>query len=87
MAGSYDTLLGNPVVSDDNLATVGANAKIGVFGDISAGYLVRIVNTIRAERSDQYAWLNDLLTWRFLMRADGEIIDSSAFTVITNEAA
>ena len=87
VAGSYDTLLGNPVVSDDNLATIGANAKIGVFGDISAGYLVRIVNTIRAERSDQYAWLNDLLTWRFLGRFDGEIIDNTAFTVITNEAA
>ena len=87
VAGSYDTLLGSPVVSDDNFATIGANAKIGVYGDISAGYLVRIVNSIRAERSDQFAWLNDLLTWRFLGRFDGEIIDNSAFTVITNEAA
>jgi HK97 family phage major capsid protein len=87
VAGSYDTLLGSPVVSDDNFATIGANAKIGVYGDISAGYLVRIVNSIRAERSDQYAWLNDLITWRFLGRFDGEIIDNSAFTVITNEAA
>jgi hypothetical protein len=48
---------------------------------------VRTVGSIRAERSADYAWLNDLATWRFLGRFDGDIIDNNAFTVITNEAS
>lgn len=86
-ANQPDRLLGRPVFTDDNFATVGANAKIGVFGDLQAGYLVRTVGSIRAERSADYAWLNDLATWRFLGRFDGDIIDNNAFTVITNEAS
>lgn len=81
-----DTLLGKPVFTDDSLATIGANAKLGVFGDLKRGYVTRVVANIRAERSADYAFLNDLVTWRFVGRFDGEIIDNNAFTVITNEA-
>jgi HK97 family phage major capsid protein len=86
-AGQPDRILGRPVFTDDNVAEVGANAKIGVFGDIQRGYIVRTVGSIRAERSTDYAFLNDLATWRFLARFDGEIIDHNAFAVITNEAS
>ena len=87
VAGQPDRLLGAPVFTDNGFATVGANAKIGVYGDLQRGYLVRTVSNIRAERSRDYAFLNDLATWRFLGRFDGEIIDNNAFTVITNEAS
>jgi HK97 family phage major capsid protein len=84
-AGQPDTLLGRPVFTDSSLATVGSDAKIGLFGDLRRGYAVRTVAGIRAERSVDYAFLNDLVTWRFLGRFDGEIIDNAAYTVITNE--
>lgn len=86
-AGSADMLLGAPVYTDNSLATIGANALLGVYGDLKRGYLVRTVANIRAERSTDYAFLNDLNTWRFIMRADGDIIDNAAYTVITNEAS
>jgi len=86
-AGTPDTLLGKPVVTDSNVAVAGANAKVGLFGDFKRGYLVRTVGSIRAERSVDYAFLNDLVTFRFIGRFDGEIIDNNAFTVLTNEAS
>tara|TARA_R110002096_G_scaffold11123_3_gene41568 strand:- start:1775 stop:3040 length:1266 start_codon:yes stop_codon:yes gene_type:complete len=86
-AGSPNTLLGAPVYTDSSIAVVGANAKCGVYGDLKSGYLVRTVGGVRADMSPDYAFLNDLITWRFLMRADGDIIDNNAFTVLTNEAS
>ena len=86
-AGVSDTLLGAPVYTDAAVETAGVSKKVGIYGDIKAGYLVRTVANIRAERSVDYAFLNDLNTWRFLSRHDGDIIDNSAFTVIKNAAS
>ena len=86
-AGKPDILLGHSVHTDAGVATIGANAKIGAFGDFNRGYLVRTVGNIRAERSVDYAFMNDLITWRFLGRFDGVIIDDSAYSVITCAAA
>jgi HK97 family phage major capsid protein len=86
-AGAPDLLLGKPVVTDSNVAVAGANAKLGIFGDFKRGYLVRTVGSIRAERSTDFAFLNDLTTFRFIGRFGGEIIDNAAYTVITNEAS
>ena len=86
-AGAASTLLGAPVYTDNSLATIGANAKIGIYGDLKAGYLVRTVGGIRADVSPDFAFLNDLVTWRFIMRADGDIVDNNAFTVITDAAS
>jgi len=86
-AGAASTLLGAPVYTDNSLATIGANAKIGIYGDLKAGYLVRTVGGIRADVSPDFSFLNDLVTWRFIMRADGDIVDNNAFTVITDAAS
>ena len=48
-----------------------------VFGDFS-GYYARFAGPIRIERSDDFAFLNDLVTFKFVMRADGDLIDLSA---------
>jgi HK97 family phage major capsid protein len=69
-----DTLLGKPVLTDPGVAATGLNAKSVIFGDMSQ-YFVRMVNGIRFERSDEYAFNTDLVTFRALMRADGALID------------
>ena len=74
--GVPDTLLGKPVYTDPNVAAVGVSAKSVIFGDISA-YYVRLVEHIRFERSDDFAFMNDLVTFRCLMRADGDLVDTS----------
>lgn len=70
-------LLGRPVVIDPNVVDAALNAKSVVFGDFSA-YYVRFAGTVRIERSDDYAFLNDLATFKFVMRADGDLVDISA---------
>lgn len=86
-AGVSDTLLGAPVYTDAAVEAKGTSKKVGIYGDIAAGYLIRTVGNIRAERSTEFAFLNDLNTWRFLSRHDGDIIDNNAFTVITTAAS
>ena len=86
-AGVSDTLLGAPIYTDAAVEAKGTSKKVGIYGDIAAGYLIRTVGSIRAERSTEYAFLNDLNTWRFLSRHDGDIIDNNAFTVITTAAS
>lgn len=73
-AGAPDTLLGKPVHTDPNMPLVAVNAKSVLFGDISR-YTVREVNQIRFEQSADFAFANDLVTFKAVWRADGALTD------------
>lgn len=72
--GVPDTILGKPVLTEPNVAAVGLNAKSVIFGDMSQ-YFVRLAGGVRFERSDDFAFDTDLVTFRALMRADGALVD------------
>lgn len=74
VAGQPDRILGKPVYIDPNVAAAAASAKSVVFGDISQ-YFVRLAGGVRFERSDEFAFNSDLVTFRALMRADGSLVD------------
>lgn len=74
VAGTPDTLLGKPIVTDPNVAAVALSAKSIVFGDFSQ-YFVRLAGGVRFERSDDYAFGNDLVSFRALLRGDGALVD------------
>lgn len=74
--GVPDMLLGKPVYTDPNVAAVAAGAKSVIFGDISA-YFVRLAGGVRFERSDEYAFNADLVTFRAVVRGDGILADQS----------
>jgi len=76
IAGEQSTLFGRPVVVDPNVADPAVDAKSVVFGDLSR-YFIRDVRGVRVERSVDFAFQNDLVTWRFLLRTDGDLIDTS----------
>jgi HK97 family phage major capsid protein len=78
-------LLGQPVVIDPNMPNMAANAKSILFGDFS-GYVIRDAGQIRIERSDDYAFANDLVTFRYVMRTDGDLVDESAIRAYQNGA-
>lgn len=85
--GAPDTLLGKPIVTDPFVAPVGLSAKSVIFGDFSK-YFVRMVNGIRLERSNDYAFANDQVTWRAILRADGITVDQTgALKVFQGNAA
>jgi HK97 family phage major capsid protein len=72
--GAPDMLLGKPVVTDPFVAAVGLSAKSVLFGDFSQ-YFVRMVGGIRFERSDDFAFNTDLITYRAILRADAALVD------------
>jgi HK97 family phage major capsid protein len=74
IVGAPDTLLGKPIVTDPNVAAVATSAKSVLFGDFSQ-YFVRFAGAVRFERSDEYAFNTDLVTFRALLRADAALVD------------
>ncbi|WP_179891891.1 phage major capsid protein [Streptomyces sp. sk226] len=74
--GVPDTLLAKPVHTDPNMPAVGLGAKSVAFGDFSQ-YYVRMAGGVRFERSDDYAFNADLVTYRAIIRADGLLMDQT----------
>ncbi|WP_052390405.1 phage major capsid protein [Streptomyces sp. NRRL B-24484] len=76
LAGSPDTILDKPLRTDPNMPAVATTAKSILFGDFST-YFVRQVESIRFERSDDYAFNTDLITYRAILRGDGDQVDTT----------
>ena len=74
--GQPDTLLGKPVYTDPNIAAVAVSAKSVFFGDMSA-YVTRLAGGVRFERSDEFAFNADLVTFRCIVRGDGILADQT----------
>ena len=75
--GLPDILLGKPVFTDPNIETIATAKKTVAFGDMSK-YFIREVTGIQVDRSVDYAFANDLVTFRFIYRADGDLMDTNA---------
>jgi HK97 family phage major capsid protein len=76
-AGAPDVLLGFPVYTDPNVASIASNAAVIAYGDWSA-YYFRSAGNFTFERSDEYAFNTDLVSFRGKWRVDGDLIDTLA---------
>lgn len=76
VAGVPDQILGRPVFTDPNMPAMTTGLKSIIFGDFAA-YYIRDVGSVRFERSDDYAFGNDLITFRAIIRTDGDLVDTS----------
>lgn len=74
--GQPDQLLGYNVWLDTNVAALASDSKSVGFGDFSA-YYIRTVGDFVIERSDDYAFNTDLVTFRGKWRVDGDLIDTA----------
>ena len=82
VAGAPDTLLGKPVLTDPAMDSAVTTGKVtGLFGDLS-GYFVRQAGPVRIERSDEFAFNTDQITFRLIARADGNIVDANALRTL-----
>jgi HK97 family phage major capsid protein len=72
--GSPDLLLGKPLVADPFMPAMATAAKAILFGDFSQ-FFVRLVGGVRFERSDDFAFGSDLVTFRAILRGDGTLVD------------
>jgi HK97 family phage major capsid protein len=75
-ADKNDLLLGYPIFENPDLASPATSATSVLFGDL-ASYYVREVGGIRLDRSDDYAFANDQVTFRYTWRGDGNLIQTS----------
>ena len=74
--GSPDLLLGKPLVADPFMPAQAVNAKAIAFGDFSQ-FFVRLVGGVRFERSDDFAFGSDLVSFRAVLRGDGTLVDQT----------
>lgn len=75
-AGQPDNLLGFPLYSNPDVAATGLNARSVLFG-LASKYFVRQVGAVRLDRSDEFAFNADLITFRASVRLDGALIDTT----------
>lgn len=80
IGGEPETFMGKPVLVDPYLPAVGTAARSIVFGDPSA-YAVRIADGgIDVEVSQDFAFDQDLTTFRGVLRIDAAPLANNAFT-------
>jgi HK97 family phage major capsid protein len=84
-AGDPDLLVGKPVYISPQIATMAANAKSIYFGEWAA-LKVRIAGGIRFERSNEYAFGNDQVAFRALVRTGAVTVDPNAVKYFANSA-
>jgi HK97 family phage major capsid protein len=75
-ADARDLLLGYPIYENPAMVAPATSAKSVIFGHLPS-YFARTVGGLRLDRSDDYAFQNDLITFRATMRVDGNLIQTS----------
>jgi HK97 family phage major capsid protein len=86
VVGGAEQLLGYRVIQNPGMASPALSAKSVLFGDFSS-YLVRVVNGIEIARSDDYAFNQDIITWRASIRVDGDLGQSANIKYFIGNAA
>ena len=77
-AGQPDRILGWPIVVDYNVPDAGAASRKAIlFGDLSS-YIMRFAGGVRIGRSIHDKWDQDMISMRFIFRADGDLSDNNA---------
>ncbi len=84
--GYPDTFAGFRVVENPHVAAIGTGAKSVLFGDL-ASYKVRVAGGIQVASSQDYAFNQDLTTWRFMIRLDGALTHASHVKYFIGNAA
>ena len=85
-ADKNDLLLGYSIFENPDLASAGTGVTSVLFGDL-ASYYVREVGGIRLDRSDDYAFGNDQIAFRYTWRGDGNLIQTSHVKKFTGGAS
>ncbi len=75
-ADARDMLLGYPIFENPAMVDPATSAKSVIFGHLPS-YFVRSVGGLRLDRSDDYAFANDLVTFRATFRVDGNLPQTS----------
>lgn len=75
--GTPDTFLGRPIYASSNVASMGSDAIVAAYGDMSK-YVAREVNGLRIERSADLYFDRNQLAVRGLSRVDATLVDATS---------
>jgi len=75
-ADANDLLLGYEIYENPNMANAGTANRSVIFGHLPS-YYVRSVGGLKLDRSDDFAFNTDLVTFRATFRVDGNLIQTS----------
>jgi HK97 family phage major capsid protein len=75
-ADANDLLLGYPIFENPAMSNAGSVVKSVIFGHLPS-YYVRSVGGLKLDRSDDFAFSNDLVTFRSTFRVDGNLVQQS----------
>ena len=75
-ADARDLLLGYPIYENPAMATAASAVRPVIFGHLPS-YYVRQVGGLKLDRSDDFAFSDDLVTFRATFRVDGNLIQTS----------
>jgi HK97 family phage major capsid protein len=75
-ADQRDLLLGYPIFENPTMPTAASAVRPVIFGHLPS-YIVRQVGGIRLDRSDDFAFSSDLVTFRATFRVDGNLPQTS----------
>lgn len=81
--GAPDSLFGHRIVVSASMPDTATGLKPIAFGNLKRGYASQVVGSVDVQRSDSYAFNTALSTWRFILQADGALVDPAAVRVIT----
>lgn len=79
--GQPDRLLGFPVYTDPNVASLASNAVVLAFGDWN-GYYLRTVGSVALERDSSVGFSTDETYFRGKWRVDGDYQDTTAVNIM-----
>jgi HK97 family phage major capsid protein len=74
--GQPDTFAGYSIIENPAMAAIGTAAKSVLFGHMPS-YKVRVAGGIQVATSTDYAFNTDTITYRVLMRVDGDLTHAS----------
>lgn len=85
--GSPDTILGNPYIINDDMASPAAAATPIAFGDFKKAYTIRMVKGVGLRRLTELYATSDEVGFVSFMRADGDLMDTKAAKLFKNAAS
>lgn len=85
LADGNDRVLNYPVFENPAMASQASAAKSVIFGHLPS-YYVRMAGGLRLDRSDDYAFNADLVTFRASMRVDGNLPQTSHIKYFINNS-
>ena len=85
LADGNDQVLNFPVYENPAMASQASAAKSVLFGHLPS-YYVRMAGGLRLDRSDDYAFNADLVTFRCAMRVDGNLPETSHIKYFINNS-